>query len=149
MFYVFFCIPVVWQSVIKRMILIVDDSPIDIELTSTAIEATGREISVRSAPGGKSALTMLRNRDGLPALILLDLKMPGMGGIEVLREIRADEHLRYLPVVVVTSSSLESDRTEAVAAGASDYLQKPLSLDQFSKDLESILNRWLPKIKEI
>ncbi len=131
------------------MILIVDDSPIDIELTSTAIEATGREISVRSAPGGKSALTMLRNRDGLPALILLDLKMPGMGGIEVLREIRADEHLRYLPVVVVTSSSLESDRTEAVAAGASDYLQKPLSLDQFSKDLESILNRWLPKIKEI
>ncbi len=131
------------------MILIVDDSPTDIELAMIAIEATGREISVRSAPDGETALTILRNGHGLPALILLDLKMPGMGGIEVLHEIRADDSLRYLHVVVVTSSSLESDRTEAIAAGASDYLQKHMSLDQFSKDLESILHRWLPKIKEI
>jgi CheY-like chemotaxis protein len=129
------------------MILIVDDSPIDIQLTTIAIEATAREISVRSAPGGQSAVAMLRNGCGLPALILLDLKMPGMGGIEVLHAIRADDHLRHIPVVVVTSSSLESDRTEAIAAGASDYLQKPLSLDQFGKDLESILHRWLPKEK--
>jgi len=67
-----------------------------------------------------------------------------MGGIEVLREIRADNRLAELPVVVVTSSSLESDRAEAIAAGASGYLQKPLDLDQFSKDLESILHLWLP-----
>ena len=91
------------------MILIVDDSPIDIELTTIALEATGREISVRSALDGKSALAMLRNGHGLPALILLDLKMPGMSGIEVLREIRADDRLRELPVVVVTSS--RSNRT--------------------------------------
>ncbi len=139
-----FDVPGVRQSVINRMILIVDDSPIDIELTTIAIEATGRETSVRSAPDGQSALAILRVGDGLPALILLDIKMPGMGGIEVLREIRADDHLRYIPVVVVTSSSLESDRTEAIAAGASDYLQKPLALDQFSKELESILHRWMP-----
>ena len=55
--------------------------------------------------------------------ILLELKMPGMGGIEVLREIRADDHLRDLPVAVVTSSALESDRTSASAAGASDYFR--------------------------
>jgi CheY-like chemotaxis protein len=126
------------------MIFIVDDSPTDIELTTIALEATGREISIRSATDGKSALAMLRNGLGVPALILLDLKMPGMSGIEVLREIRADDRLRDLPVVVVTSSALESDKTETIAAGASDYIQKPLTLDQFSKDLESILRQLLP-----
>ena len=126
------------------MILIVDDSPTDEELTTIALEATGREISVCSAPDGQYALAMLRNGLGLPALILLDMKMPGMSGIEVLREIRADDRLRELPVVVVTSSSLESDRSEAIAAGANGYIQKPFTLDQFSKDLESILHRWLP-----
>jgi len=125
------------------MILIVDDSPIDIELATVALEMTGRKISVRPALNGESALAMLRNGLGAPALILLDLKMPGMSGIEVLREIRSDDRLRELPVVVITSSALESDRTEAIAAGASDYMQKPLALAQFSNDLESILRRWL------
>jgi CheY-like chemotaxis protein len=125
------------------MILIVDDSPTEIELTKIAIKASGRQICVQSATDGESALKMLRMHR-LPALILLDLKMPGMGGIEVLREIRADDRLSNLPVVVVTSSPLESDRAEAIVAGASYYLQKPWSLDQFSKDLESILRRWLP-----
>ncbi len=126
------------------MILIVDDSPADIELTAIALEATGQEISVSSALDGQSALAMLRNGSGLPALVLLDLKMPGMGGIEVLREMRADDRLSDLPIVVVTSSPLEADRAEAIAVGANDYIQKPLSLDRFSKDLESILQRWLP-----
>lgn len=125
------------------MILIVDDSLTDIELTTTALEATGRETPVRSALDGKSALAMLRNGLSVPALILLDLKMPSMSGIEVLREIRADDCLREIPVVMVTSSSLESDRAEALAAGANDYIQKPLTLDQFTKDLEPILHRWL------
>jgi CheY-like chemotaxis protein len=126
------------------MIYIVDDSPTDIELTTIALEATGREIVVRSATDGKSALAMLRSGLGVPALILLDLKMPGMSGIEMLREIRADDRLRGLPVVVVTSSALESDKTEAIAAGASDYIQKPLELAKFSEDLDSILRRLLP-----
>ncbi len=125
------------------MILIIDDSPTDIVLTAIALEATGREISVRSATDGRSALAMLRNGHELPVLILLDMKMPGMTGIDVLCEIRADGRLRKIPVVVVTSSSLGSDRTEAIAAGANDYLPKPLALDQFSKDLESVLDRWL------
>ncbi len=127
-----------------RTILIVDDSPTDIELTIIALEATGREISVCSAPDGRSALAILRNGHELPALVLLDMKMPCMGGIEVLREIRADERLRELPVVVVTSSSLESDRTKAIAAGASGYIHKPLALAEFSKALKSVLHRWLP-----
>jgi len=59
-------------------------------------------------------------------------------------KIRADDRLREIPVVMVTSSALESDRTEAIAAGASDYMQKPLALDLFGKDMETILRRWLP-----
>ena len=75
------------------MILLVDDDPFDIELTTIALEATGRGIDVRSAPDGRSALAMLKNGNELPALIFLDIKMPCMGGIEVLREIRADDRL--------------------------------------------------------
>ncbi|MGO9379632.1 MAG: response regulator [Dissulfurispiraceae bacterium] len=126
------------------MIFIVDDSPADIELTTIALETTGREIVVNSATDGKSALAMLRIGFGIPTLILLDLKMPNMSGIEVLHEIRADHRLREIPVVVVTSSSLEKDKAEAIAAGASGYIQKPLALDQFSKELESTLRCWLP-----
>jgi two-component system response regulator len=127
-----------------KIIFIVDDSPIDIELTTIALQVTGRQLNVRSATDGKSALAMLRNGDELPALILLDIKMPGMDGVEVLREIRAHDRLRDLPVVVITSSALESDRADTIAAGASGYLQKPLALAKFSSDLESIVHRWLP-----
>ena len=126
------------------MILIIDDSLADIELTRIALESTGREISVLSATDGPSALAMLRKGHELPALILLDMNIPGMDGIEVLREIRADDRLRDIPVVMITSSSLESERIEAIAAGAGDYLEKPLALDRFSKALEPILHRWLP-----
>jgi|GEM_PF-711782 CheY-like chemotaxis protein len=126
------------------MILIVDDNPIDIELTMIALEAIGRDIDIYSAQDGKSALAKLMNGVEVPALILLDLKMPGMCGVEVLREIRANNRFRKIPIVVVTSSALESDRTEVIAAGASAYIQKPLALHQFSNDLESILRSWLP-----
>ena len=125
-------------------VLIVDDQPDDIELATIALNAARPDIDVTSALGGTTALALLRSEGGRPDLILLDLKMPGMNGIEVLREIRADDCLKELPVVVVTSSSLESDRAKVIAAGASGYVQKPLSLAQFSKDLDSMLRRWLP-----
>ena len=134
----------IWQIVKKRLILIVDDSPTDIELTTIALEAVGLEISICSVKDGESALAVLRSGRCLPSLVLLDLKMPGMGGIEVLHEIRSDDRVRKIPVVVVTSSAIESDRTAAITAGASGFIQKPLALAQFSKDLEPILHRWLP-----
>jgi CheY-like chemotaxis protein len=69
--------------------------------------------------------------------------MPGTSGIEVLRAIRSDDRLKKLSAVVVTSSSRESDGADTIAAGASDYIQKPLALYQFSKALLSIVQRWL------
>jgi len=100
------------------MIFIVDEGPIDAELTRIALEEMGREINICSATDGKSALQCSRHGLELPAILLLGIKMRGMSGIEVLREIRADDRLRELPVVVVTSSALESDREESIAAGA-------------------------------
>ncbi|MGO9379965.1 MAG: response regulator [Dissulfurispiraceae bacterium] len=127
----------------KKMILIVDDSPTDIELTLIALNEAGLDMEVRSASDGKSALAMLNDGCSFPALILLDIKMPGMDGIEVLRKIRADSRLRDIPIVVVTSSALESDRVEAIAAGASDYMQKPLSLNKFSENLKAVVHQWV------
>jgi two-component system, response regulator len=128
----------------KKMVLIVDDSPIDIELTTIALEAAGLEVDVCSATDGKSALSILQDGCSATALVLLDLKMPGMDGIEVLRRIRSDDKLKELPVVIITSSALESDRADTIAAGATDYFQKPLALAKFSDDLKSIVHRWIP-----
>lgn len=130
---------------LNKMVLIIDDGPLDIELTRIALEEMELGIRVDSAKDGKSALAMLRNAIDSPSLLLLDIKMAGMDGFELLREIRLDDRFRGLPVVVLTNSSLTSDRAEAIAAGASDFIQKPLSAHQFSKELESVVNKWLPK----
>ena len=76
---------------------------------------------------------------GLPALLLLDLKMPGMSGFDTLCQIRTDDLLKKLPVVVITSSSLESDRTEAYASGADNYICKKIDMDQCIRDLKLVL----------
>jgi CheY-like chemotaxis protein len=90
---------------------------------------------------GDESLAFLRDASALPSLILLDLKMVGMDGIEVLRRIRSDSSLANIPVVIVTHSALESDRKDAYRAGATEFLQKSLAIDRFSEDLRSVLER--------
>lgn len=127
-----------------QTILIVDDNPDDIEITRIALAETGRRETLETAQRGELALERLRNHNGnLPALILLDLKMPGMGGINTLRQIRADERLKGIPVIVVTSSSLESDEREAYEAGADCFLHKAFDIDQFGSRLSYLLDRYL------
>jgi CheY-like chemotaxis protein len=128
----------------KGMILIVDDCHSDVELTKIALETTGRELNVHHVTDGKSALEKLKTGVWLPSMVLLDLNMPGMSGIEVLREMRIDHRLKDIPVVVVTSLSPESYKADVITAGANGYVQKSLSLDLFSKDLGSMLNSLLP-----
>lgn len=124
-------------------ILIVDDNPDDIEITRRILSRMGREVKVESAPRGEAALERLRNGAELPSLILLDLKMPGMGGFDVLRHIRADGRLKHVPVAVVTSSALEADKKEAYAAGADSFLHKAFDIDQFGRDIKHLLERFL------
>jgi len=125
-------------------ILIVDDNPDDIEITRIALEEIGRKEKVEAAFNGEQALRRLREGRDLPGLILLDLKMPGMSGFDCLREIRADERLRPIPVVVVTSSSLESDRREAHAAGANGFLYKEIDIDRFGASLKAVIVALFP-----
>jgi two-component system, response regulator len=124
-------------------IMIIDDNCDDIEIARIALEDIGRKENVESATSGQQALKHLRAEEDLPAVILLDLKMPGMSGFDVLREIRADERLKPVPVIVVTSSSLESDRQGAYAVGANGYLYKEIDIERFGASLSAELHRFL------
>ncbi len=128
----------------KHSILIVDDDSDDIELTTLAIEQCSVDVDVQSVTTGTAAFELLRNGHTPPSLILLDLKMPGMSGLDFLRELRADEHLKNIPVIIVTSSNLESDRQEVLKTGANDFLHKTFKMTQFCNELEMLLERWLP-----
>ena len=131
-------------------ILLIEDNPHDAELTLLALGAgCGAEVKVTSS--GREALDYLGAHGGaaarpdliLPDLILLDLNMPQMNGLEVLDALRAGEQTRDIPVVVLTTSSEERDQHASYAHGASDYVVKALDLDQFREALTQVQRRWL------
>ncbi len=127
----------------ERTVLIIDDSEDDILLTRRVLAKIGRRIRTEAALNGERGLTLLREETALPSLVLLDLKMPGMDGLDVLRAIRSDERLRRIPVIVVTHSDLESDREASSKAGANSFLHKSVDLDRFAGELRKELERWL------
>jgi len=124
-------------------ILIIDDNEDDVLLTKLVLSKTGRDFRTEVALSGEAGLALIRGGKTSPKLILLDLKMPGMDGIEILRKIRDDERLSSMPVVMVTHSDLQSDEQAAIKAGAASFLHKETDLDQFKRDVERILDRWL------
>jgi CheY-like chemotaxis protein len=127
----------------SHTIMVVDDDPDDMEITRRILARTRREMIVTQVPRGETALALLRESGELPSIMLLDLKMPGMSGIDTLRRMREDEGLRHIPVVIVTNSSLESDRNAALNAGADGFIHKDFDMDQFIRDMNSLLDRWL------
>jgi two-component system, response regulator len=120
-------------------ILLVDDSPEDCELMTRAMEDIRFGHPVQVLNDGREALDYLfckgpyagRDATIAPMLVLLDLKMPRVGGLEVLRAVRADRALRYLAVVVLTSSDEEQDRLESQNLGVTFYFRKPLDFDGY------------------
>ena len=128
-------------------ILVVDDDPDDIHLLSAALGRIGTAPTVTSAPSGDEALRRLLDTQALPDLVLLDLKMRGMTGFEVLDAIRGHPRLAGLRVVVLSGSERDADRTEAIARGADAYLVKPsgtLALAELAKTLE---RTWLHGVR--
>lgn len=123
--------------------MVVDDSCDELEIIKRVLVKTGRITKVKTAEKGETALDLLRKKAVAPALIFVDLKMPGMGGIETVRQIRADAKLKHIPVIVLTNSSLESDKKAAFAAGADVFLHKAFDMDQFCEDVKSLLERWM------
>lgn len=120
-------------------ILLVEDSPLDAELTMTALSGSNVANHITWVKDGEAALDYLFRRgsyadrgDVHPRLVLLDLKMPKVSGIEVLRAIKADERLKSIPVVVMTSSDEESDVAQTYALGVNSYLVKPVDFNAFA-----------------
>jgi two-component system response regulator len=126
-----------------RKILIVDDNPDDIEITKIVLEESGWELHVEACPSAEKALACLREPKDLPCSILLDLNIPGMGGIECLRRIRADESLKSIPVIIVTASSFDQDQKKAYDAGANFFLYKELDIDRYGENLYAALKRMM------
>jgi CheY-like chemotaxis protein len=121
-----------------KMILLVEDSPNDVEPTIKALASYHLANEVAVVRDGEEALDYLYLRGpyaerpaGNPAVILLDLKLPKVSGIEVLRQIRSEDHLKQIPVVVLTSSQEESDRTESYKLGVNAYVVKPIDFHRF------------------
>lgn len=132
-------------------ILLVDDNRMDVELTLDAFREARLGNRIEVANGGQGALDYLFGREAytdrdaypLPDLILLDLKMPGLDGFEVLRQIKGEPALRRLPVVILTSSREEGDLALTYDIGANSYIVKPVSFDGLLRVVRQIDDYWL------
>jgi two-component system, response regulator len=133
-----------------KVILLVEDDPDDVELTLRVLRKSLLGNPVVVARDGASALEYLlgtgshagRDPRDLPQVVLLDLNLPTIDGLEVLRRIRADERIRRVPVVILTSSSEDSDRLAGYDLGANSYVRKPVDFAQFSEAVNRLGLYW-------
>jgi two-component system, response regulator len=128
-----------------KAILLVEDNPDDQALTLRALKKNNLANEVVTAEDGVKAVEYLfAGKDTrLPALVLLDLKLPKMDGLEVLRRIRADDRTRRLPVVVLTSSNEECDLMESYNLGVNSYVRKPVDFNEFMEAVRQLGLYWL------
>jgi two-component system response regulator len=135
----------------KKVILLVEDNPDDEALTLHAIEKNNINHKIVVARNGAEALDYLfgtgayagRDPHDLPLVVLLDLKLPKIDGLEVLRRIREDERTQLLPVVLLTSSNEEEDRLKGYMLGANSYVRKPVDFDEFVRAAGQLGLYWI------
>jgi two-component system, chemotaxis family, response regulator Rcp1 len=136
----------------NHLILLVEDNPGDARLMQEAFRACNGSIRLQVASDGLEAMAFLRQEGPdvdslLPDLILLDLNMPRMNGLQVLAEVKADEALRSIPVVVLTTSEAEADVAASYDLQVNCYLIKPADLDEFEGLVNGINEFWIKKVK--
>lgn len=132
-------------------ILLVEDNPADVELTLRAFKKNNLTNHIQVVHDGEEALDYLFAQDRyagryinhLPKVILLDLKLPKVDGLEVLCRVKADEHARSIPVVVLTSSREEHDIIESYNLGVNSYIVKPVDFEQFIESVRTLGLYWL------
>jgi CheY-like chemotaxis protein len=131
-------------------VLLVEDDPDDLELTLHALKEARITNPIQVVRDGEEALDYIFSRGKFakrestrPRVILLDLKLPKVDGLQVLRQIKADPHSRGIPVVILTSSSEERDLIEGYRLGANSYIQKPVDFAQFQKTIRELGYYWL------
>jgi two-component system response regulator len=139
------------MMIAEKIILLVEDNPNDVDLTLRAFKKNHIENKVVVARDGVEALDYLFARGShtggypaaLPVVVLLDLKLPKIDGIEVLKQIRANEQTKLLPVVILTSSNEDKDRLEGYLSGCNSYVQKPVDFNQFAEAIGQLGLYWL------
>ena len=132
-------------------ILLVEDSPDDVELTLRALRRAHIANRIHVARDGEEALTFLlgngdtpaRSEDDMPAVILLDVKLPKVDGLEVLRRIKGNDLTRAVPVVMLTSSNESRDVAAAYQLGVNSYIVKPVNFEQFASSVVQLGMYWL------
>ena len=132
-----------------RRILLIEDDPADVELTLSALEDNHLANRVAVVENGEEALDYLYRRGkfkmrsgGNPIVVLLDNKMPKVNGLEVLKTIKADEHLKIIPIVVLTSSRETPDLVEFYTHGVNAYVVKPVEFSEFMKAIKQLGIFW-------
>ena len=135
----------------KKSILLVEDNPDDVELTLRALRKHYVKNTIVVAKDGAEALDYLfatgkhadRDVADLPTVVLLDLKLPKVDGVEVLRKLRSDERTKLLPVVVLTSSDREQDIIDSYENGCNSYVRKPVDFNRFAEAVRQLGLYWL------
>ena len=139
------------ETIDETEILLVEDNPTDAELTMRALKRKNLINKLVWVKDGAEALDFLfakgeysnRNVEDLPKLILLDLRMPKVDGLEVLHEIKADERTRKIPVVILTSSKEDRDIVESYKLGVNSYVSKPVEFDEFIDAVSTMGFYWI------
>jgi CheY-like chemotaxis protein len=135
----------------KKAILLVEDNPTDKELIARVLDRSGCTNPVITVKDGLEAIRYLfgtgkyedRDPDDLPAIVLIDLNLPRIDGLEVLRRMRADYRTKLIPVTIFTSSVEEQDLINGYSLGANSYVRKPLGFEEFSAVVRDLLHYWL------
>ncbi|TDJ08501.1 MAG: response regulator [Deltaproteobacteria bacterium] len=139
------------SATIDKIILLVEDNPDDEELTMRALKKNNISNEIVVARDGAEALDYLfargkyskRDTSIMPQLILLDLKLPKIDGIEVLKQIRSDDRTKLLPVVILTLSKEQQDLVDGYSSGANSYIRKPVDFKEFVKAVGQLGLYWL------
>jgi CheY-like chemotaxis protein len=140
------------QNVVPIEILLIEDNPGDVDLTKFALKKAKMVNNVNVAIDGEDAMAFLRRKAKhgeapRPDLVLLDINLPKKSGMEVLAEMKNDEGLRRIPVIMLTTSEAEADIIKAYDLHANSYVAKPVDLGQFMEAIRSLDDFWLAVVK--
>lgn len=126
----------------KLKILLIEDDMIEVMKLNRVISSLELKHTVIEANNGEEALSLLENKDRLPDIILLDLNMPKISGIEFLTILKKDLHLKYIPTIILTTSNNRNDLLECFKIGIAGYVLKPLKYEDYVSKIEKVLAYW-------
>lgn len=126
----------------KLKVLLIEDDMIEVMKFKRAISSLNLSHDIIEANNGEEALKLLEKKDQLPDIVLLDLNMPKISGIEFLRILKSNEYLKYLPTIIVTTSSNKKDLIACYEEGIAGYLIKPLKYEEYVLKIDRLLSYW-------